>query len=207
LPTESVNDWLSQLASAQPAPGGGAAAALHAAMAAGLVEMVCNLTIGKPKYVEHEMLVFEVRDHAATLRRQAVDLADADARAFTAVTEAYKLPKDTDQAKQTRTAAIQAALVEAADVPVHTAEVASRVLELAERIIGKSNINVMSDIAVSASSAGAALESAAVNVAVNRSAITAPEVAERLGDAISRIDHDIQTARQIVADIRERIST
>lgn len=178
---------------------------MHAAMAAGLVEMVCNLTTGKPKYAEHEALVIEVRAEATTLREQAVELTEADARAFTAVTDAYKLPKDTDEAKQTRTAAIQAALVEAADVPVRTANVAARVLELADRIIGKSNVNVVSDIAVSASSAVAALESAAVNIAINRASISSFEVAGRLGEALGDIEHDIKLARRIVADIRERI--
>lgn len=204
--TEHVEDWLSRLASAGPAPGGGAAAAMHAAMAAALVEMVCNFTVGRPNYAEHEPLVRRVCEEATELRRQAVELADADARAFTSVTEAYKLPKDSEHDRMARSAAIQGALVMAAAVPVRTAEVASRVLELVERIIGRSNPTVLSDLAVSASSAGAALAAASVHVEVNRASINSPEVAERLGDAVARIEQAIESAHRISADVRERIS-
>ncbi|MBP2475329.1 formiminotetrahydrofolate cyclodeaminase [Crossiella equi] len=204
--TEQVEDWLSRLASAGPAPGGGAAAAMHAAMAAALVEMVCNFTVGRPNYAEHEELVRRVCAQATELRRQAVELADADARAFTSVTEAYKLPKDSEQERVARSVAVQNALVMAAAVPVRTAEVASQVLELVERIIGRSNTAVLSDLAVSASSAGAALASASVHVEVNRVSIDSPEVVERLGDAVARIEKAIESAHRIAADVRERIS-
>lgn len=143
---------------------------------------------------------------ATELRRQAVELADADARAFTSVTEAYKLPKDSEQERVARSVAVQNALVMAAAVPVRTAEVASQVLELVERIIGRSNTAVLSDLAVSASSAGAALASASVHVEVNRVSIDSPEVVERLGDAVARIEKAIESAHRIAADVRERIS-
>ncbi|MCO1581979.1 cyclodeaminase/cyclohydrolase family protein [Crossiella sp. SN42] len=204
--TEHVEDWLSRLASAGPAPGGGAAAAMHAAMAAALVEKVCNFTIGRPSYAEHESLVRRVCQEASELRRQAVELADADARAFTSVTEAYKLPANGEHERMARSAAIQGALVMAAAVPVRTAEVASRVLELVERIIGRSNTAVLSDLAVSASSSGAALASASVHVEVNRASINSPEVAERLGDAVAKIEEAIENAHRISAEVRERIS-
>ncbi|WHT19721.1 cyclodeaminase/cyclohydrolase family protein [Crossiella sp. CA-258035] len=204
--TEHVEDWLSRLASAGPAPGGGAAAAMHAAMAAALVEKVCNFTIGRPGYAEHESLVRRVCQEASELRRQAVELADADARAFTSVTEAYKLPTNGEHERMARSAAIQGALVMAAAVPVRTAEVASRVLELVERIIGRSNTAVLSDLAVSASSSGAALASASVHVEVNRTSINSPEVAERLGDAVAKIEEAIENAHRISAEVRERIS-
>src|SRR5579862_7103297 len=125
-----IGAWLAALASSDPAPGGGAAAALEVAMGAALVEMVCNLTIGKPAFAEHEATMTAVRDRATALRGQATALAAEDADAFTAVIAAYRLPKETDVEQVERTARIQAALAEAADVPRRTAAAASEVLEL-----------------------------------------------------------------------------
>ena len=93
---ETIGSWLDELASSAPAPGGGAAGALEVAMAAALVEMVCNLTIGKPAYAEHEATMTAVRDHATEIRGTAVGLAAEDAEAFTSVIDAYRLPKETE---------------------------------------------------------------------------------------------------------------
>ena len=79
---ESIGGWLDELASSAPAPGGGAAAALETAMAAALVEMFCNLTIGKPAYAEHEATISSVRDRATEIRAEALLLAAEDAAAF-----------------------------------------------------------------------------------------------------------------------------
>ena len=79
---ETIGGWLDELASSAPAPGGGAAGALEVAVGAALVEMVCNLTIGKPAFAEHEGTMTEARDRATTVRHQAVGLAAEDAEAF-----------------------------------------------------------------------------------------------------------------------------
>src|ERR1700761_4495053 len=91
---QSVGDWLDELGSSMPAPGGGAAAAMLVAIGAALVEMVTNLTIGKPRYAEHEPLMLDARSEAQQIRRRALTLADEDERAFSAVVAAYRLPKD-----------------------------------------------------------------------------------------------------------------
>ncbi|HTI24569.1 MAG TPA: cyclodeaminase/cyclohydrolase family protein, partial [Kutzneria sp.] len=113
---QKIGAWLDDLASGAPAPGGGAVAAMHAAMAAALVSMVCELTVGRPKYAEHEPTMREALARATEHRQTAVELADADAEAFTGVTDAYRLPKGTDEEKAARRAAIQEALVGAAAV-------------------------------------------------------------------------------------------
>src|SRR5690348_12111307 len=98
---QPISDWLDDLASAAPAPGGGAAAALLAATGAALVSMVTNLTIGNPKFSDHEEHMVSVRDRVTTLRSQALQLAEADAAAFSAVIAAYKLPKETEGRSET----------------------------------------------------------------------------------------------------------
>jgi len=200
---QEIGAWLDELASSAPAPGGGAVAALHVATAAGLVEMVTNLTIGNPRYAEHEPTMIEARDTAGALRAEAIRLADDDARAFTAVTDAYKLPRASDDEKAARTAAIQRALLGAADVPVRTAHAATTVLDLAERILPGANVNVLSDVAVAASSARAGLEAAIINIEINRVAIKDEQEKARLAEAVETIERDLGRADAVVATVRK----
>lgn len=200
---QTVSGWLADLGSAKPAPGGGAAAALLVATGAALVEMVTNLTIGKPRYQEHEALMIEVRDRAATLRQAAQGLADEDEAAFNAVIAAYQLPKDDPD----RSAAIQATTAHAAEPPLRTAELAAEVIALAGRIRSGANVNVISDVAVAASAAKAALESAAINVEVNLSALSDVETARTLAGRLAVHAAAAPEADRIIASVREALTT
>ena len=168
---QAIGTWLEALASSAPAPGGGAAAALSAAIGAALIEMVCNLTIGRPRYAAHEALMREALARATTLRRRALGLAAADARAFGAVTDAYRLPKETDEQARARAERIQGALIGATEVPLETAALAAEVVQLAGRIVDGANVNALADIAAAAAAARAALETALVNVEANLAAL------------------------------------
>lgn len=185
---QPVGDWLQALASAAPAPGGGAGAAVNLAIGAALVSMVCNLTIGKPRYAEHEATMREVLARAEACRATGEALAQDDADAFAAVGAAYKLPKDTDADKQARGAAIQASLRGAAIVPLRTAESAVEVIELAGRILDGANVNVVSDVAVAAASARSALQSARINVEVNLASIDDEAVRDDLAERLAACD-------------------
>jgi formiminotetrahydrofolate cyclodeaminase len=204
-PEQTLVGFLAELASAAPAPGGGAAAALQAALGAALVSMVCNLTIGKPRYAEHEATMLAVRADAEKARLSALALADEDAAAFSAVGAAYKLAKDTDEAKAVRAAAIQAALRGAADVPLRTAAVAAEIVSLCARFLDGANVNVISDIAVAAASARAALASADINVWVNAQSMTdEPTRAATLTELAGHLAV-ADAAEEIVRTVRERI--
>jgi formiminotetrahydrofolate cyclodeaminase len=203
---QTVGEWLDELASDAPAPGGGAAAAMNAALGAALVAMVCNLTIGKPRYAEHDQTMREALEQATALRGQALHLAAEDAEAFAAVAAAYKLSKDTDEANQTRTAAIQRALLRAADVPRRTAELAAAVIALAGRILDGANVNVLSDVAAAAASARAALEAARINVEINLAAMDDPARRTEIAVALSQHTSAVQAAEDTIAAVRERIS-
>jgi formiminotetrahydrofolate cyclodeaminase len=168
---QTIGAWLDALASAAPAPGGGAAAALSAAIGAALIEMVCNLTVGRPRYVAHEPLLREALARATTLRHRALGLAAADARAFGAVTDAHRLPRDTDEHARARTERIQAALIAATEVPLETAALAGEVVRLAGRIVDGANVNARADVAAAAATARAALETALANVEANLAAL------------------------------------
>ncbi|MFC3495162.1 cyclodeaminase/cyclohydrolase family protein [Glycomyces rhizosphaerae] len=201
----TVEDWLTDLASELPAPGGGAAAGVSAAMAAALVSMVCNLTIGKPKFAEHEAVMREALADAERLRLEALQLAEDDAEAFSGVIAAYKLPKSSDEEKAARTAAIQAGLVDAAAVPLAVAKVSAEVIRLSGRILEGSNPNVLSDVAVAASAAKSALESAALNVDINVVAIKDPAERERLASTLNEALQSKVQAEAIMQIVAKRI--
>lgn len=201
----TIEEWLTDLASELPAPGGGAAAGMSAAMAAALVSMVCNLTIGKPKFAEHEAVMREALAEAERLRAEALQLAEDDAEAFSGVVAAYKLPKSSDAEKAARTAAIQAGLVEAAAVPLAVAKVSAQVIKVSGRILEGSNPNVVSDVAVAASAAKSALESAALNVDINVVAIKDPAERERLASTLNEALQSKVQAEAIMQIVAKRI--
>lgn len=201
----TIEEWLADLASAKPAPGGGAAAGLNAATGAALVSMVCNLTIGKPKFADHETVMREALAEAERLRGEALGLAEDDAEAFSGVMAAYKLPKGTEEEKAARTEAIQRGLVEAAEVPLAIAANAAAVIRVAGRVLDGSNPNVLSDVAVAASSARSALESAALNVDINLASIKDAGQRERLAGTLNEALQSKAQAEAIMHTVAKRI--
>jgi methenyltetrahydrofolate cyclohydrolase len=163
----TIRSFLDDLASSSPAPGGGAVAALQVALGAGLVGMVCELTIGRKRYAEHSEALRAARDEAQQIRQRALALAAEDANAYARVSAAFGLPRDTDEQRAERAATLHAALRRATDVPLETVDAAAAALEVCAGILDKSNRTVISDLGVAAHSARAGLDSAALNVRVN----------------------------------------
>ncbi|MGW1740334.1 cyclodeaminase/cyclohydrolase family protein [Nocardia sp. NPDC001965] len=161
-----IGDYLGELAAKVPAPGGGAVAALHAAQGAALIAMVARYTT-RAKDAEHRPVVDRIIEAADTARARALALADADADAFTAVGAAYKLPKDTDDEATARSAAIHAALLEAARVPAAVIDEADRILGLATELLPIGNPNVVTDIGAAAAAARAAAVTSQLNIEIN----------------------------------------
>jgi formiminotetrahydrofolate cyclodeaminase len=176
----SVRELLERLGSSAPAPGGGAAAALAGALGAALVQMTANLSIGRPKLADVQAQAVEIAARAGELRQQLAELGDADAQAYARVNAAYKLPRETPAQHTERSMAIQAALRQAAAVPLNTARLCADVLKLAERAAPLLNPSVISDVMVGALLAQAALESAALNVEVNLAAMTDAQAAQAM---------------------------
>lgn len=160
-------DFLEALASAAPTPGGGSVAALTGALGAGLISMVCNLTLGKEKYKGVEAEVARLLEESEKLRLELMGLIEADMGVYGKLSAAYKLPKDSDQDKAARTAAIQAALKEATGVPLAIARACARLVELCPPVGKVGNIGAISDIGVAVLLGEASLRSAALNVAIN----------------------------------------
>ena len=170
-----VREFLDRLGSSDPVPGGGSAAALAAALGAALVAMVAELTIGRPAHAEHEETIRKIRFDAIDRRVELLDLAQQDADAYDVVVRARHLPKDSDAEKTARSSALEAAMLEAARIPLRAAVVASEVLDLAERIAPIGNKNAASDAGVAAQLAAAGLRGALLNVRINLPYLAADE--------------------------------
>lgn len=174
----AVEPFLDALASQAATPGGGSAAAIIGAMGAGLVSMVCNLTIGKKKHAEVEAEMKNVLAKSEALRLKLTSMIEDDVTAFDAVMGAYGMAKETDADKAAREKAIQAALKQATEVPLRCAEAAREVIDLAAIASDKGNLNVISDAGVAVLAAYAALRSAALNVLTNARMISDTAFAE-----------------------------
>jgi glutamate formiminotransferase/formiminotetrahydrofolate cyclodeaminase len=202
---EAMPSFLDELASSMPTPGGGSAAAYAAAMGAALVSMVAGLTIGKKKYSEVEAEMQAIRVQAGTIRAEMEQTVEDDAAAFEAVMGAFKLPKASEEEQKARTAAIQIATLNAAHIPLHTAENAVKVMELALRSAQAGNLNAISDAASGLAMARAALTSAAYNVRINLNSLPEPAA----GDGYLRELKDLESRasgmeQSLVKTMRER---
>jgi formiminotetrahydrofolate cyclodeaminase len=163
----TIKDFTEKLASDAPAPGGGSAAALSGALGAALVSMVCNLTLGKPKYAEYGPLIQKALASSDDQKTRLLDAIQKDTDAFDAVMAAFGMPKGTDEEKTLRSAAVQVAYKAAIASPEATAECCLAVMRLAESLVGKSNVNAVSDLSVGATQAYAGLKGAMANVRIN----------------------------------------
>jgi formiminotetrahydrofolate cyclodeaminase len=200
--TDTIDTFLEQLAARVPAPGGGATAALHAAQAAALVAMVARYS-DSAKYADHAEEIATITATADRLRQNALGLAEEDAAAFTAVTEAYRLPKGTPDEAAARSDAIARALVAAAHVPAIVVAVAEQVLGLAEQLLPIGNRNVISDVAAAAEAARAAATTARVNVEVNLGGIKDPGTWGELAAVVDTVDDLVLRAEKVTAAVRD----
>ena len=204
IPDETIGDFLDQLAERVPAPGGGAASALQAAQGAALLGMVARYTTGE-KYAEHQLTIGRIITEVDELRGIALRLAEADADAFRAVTDAYRLPRSTGEEQTARQAAISQALANAAWPPAQVISVAGMVVDLAEALVVIGNRNVLSDVAAAAESARAAAATARVNVEANLAGISDEQTSLEMIAETGKADDIITRAGQITAAVRDQI--
>ena len=176
--------FLDALASGEPTPGGGSAAAYAGAMGAGLVAMVARLTIGKKKYAEVEVQMQALLDETETLCSELTAAVESDSAAFESVMAAFRCPKD-DSA---RPEAIQRATLHAAQVPLDVACKAVRVFELAVRAAELGNVNAITDAGTGAALAQASLSGAGYNVNINALSLKDKDKARSLLDELAKLE-------------------
>ncbi len=174
-----VTDFLDELASSAPAPGGGAVAALAGALGAALVSMVGNLTLGKKDYVGVQDQVTALLAQSESLRGRLAALIEEDYAAFIRLSAAMKLPRATDEEKAARTEAVQTALKGATEVPQQIAEACAAAMKLCRPMAEIGNKNAVSDAGVAVLMAEAGLRAAALNVLINLGTIKDMEFVAR----------------------------
>lgn len=163
----TVRNYTQLLSSEAAAPGGGSTAALMGAQGAGLTAMVCALTQGRKKYLEYEDLCISVRKQTLKLAEDFLDVLDRDTAAYNAVSAVFAMPKDTDEQKAARKAAMQTALKACTLTPFEMMKLAAQAIELTSSILGKSNANTASDLGVAMLCLRGALQGAWLNVLIN----------------------------------------
>jgi formiminotetrahydrofolate cyclodeaminase len=196
-----ITEFLDELASSSPAPGGGSVAALSGTLGAALISMVCNLTVGKKKYITVEQEMKAILVKSEELRKTLTDLIVRDTEAFNKVMEAYSLPKETDDQKALRSAAIQEATKEATLVPLRVMKLIVDGLALAKIVAEKGNSNSVSDAGVSALMLYAAAEGASLNVLINLSGITDAEFVGWNTDEVTSILRSCKVKSEEIRDI------
>lgn len=167
----SVKDFLAKTAGSDPVPGGGSVAALNAALASALTEMVANLTIGKKKYEDKEALMKKIASSASNYMVSFVRDIDADSDAYNKVFEAFKLPKETDEEKALRSEEIQTATKIAAEIPMEVARKAFEMMDIIAQVAESGNQNAITDACVAIMTARTAVLGALLNVKINLSSI------------------------------------
>ena len=186
--------FIDELASAAPTPGGGGASAYVGALAAAAASMVGNLTVGKKTYADVEDEVKASLARLSGLRERLLHLVDEDARAFEPLSATYRMPKDTPDELAARNAAMQAALVEASDVPLAIMRTIAIVMDEVEFLAHHGSKLARSDAGVAAAFARAASDGASLNIYINAASM----------DDEARADRYRAEADRLIAEANER---
>lgn len=177
---DSIRNYMDDISSSSPTPGGGNVSAFSGALASSLGIMVCNLTIGKKKYADVEEEIKDIKFELSLAKEEFLSLAEKDNKAFDKVMQAFKLPKDTDEQKKHRTEQIEAATLEAAEAPAEVLKYCGKIVPLFQTLAEKGNQNSVSDAGVASALISTAAEGAYLNVLINCSSLSNQTVAQEI---------------------------
>ncbi|WP_105209376.1 cyclodeaminase/cyclohydrolase family protein [Streptococcus suis] len=198
----TLTEFAQLLGSDAPAPGGGSAAALSAVNGISLTKMVCELTLGKKQYADYQATIEEIHTVAGDLQERLLRAIDEDTEAFNQVSAVFDMPKETEEDKEARRQAMQAALKAATLSPYGMMETILQALQVTAAAVGKSNTNAASDLGVAALSLKASLQGAWLNVLINLSGIKDEEfVATYRQQGQTMLEDGSNLADQVYEDI------
>ncbi len=192
----TLEQFAEALAASTPTPGGGSASAQAGAMAAALVQMMCDLTIGREPYRAHDEAVRAIRARSEGLRRDLLTLVDRDAQAYDEVVRALRLPKGTDAEKRARSEALGRANLFAIETPIATADACAALMGMAAELAFKGNINAVSDVGTAALLAYAGLRGGILTVRINLKGVVDESRAAKLRERVRRLEVDSERLRE-----------
>lgn len=171
LRDHTIQEFCAVTAGSDPVPGGGSVSALIGALSASLTQMVANLTVGRKKYAEVDEEMREVAKKVQDIRHELIQAIDKDSEAYNEVSRAFKMPKETEWEKETRSAIIQEATKKAAAVPMEIAKTAFDLVPLIDQVVKKGNQNAITDGCIAMMSCRLAVLGACLNVRINLGSI------------------------------------
>ena len=203
----TVKDFLNKVAGSDPVPGGGSIAALNGALASALAAMVANLTIGKKKYAEVQEDMLAIAQEAEGLMTAFTTDIDRDSDAYDRVFACFKMPKDTDEEKAARSAAIQEATKYAAQVPLEVARRACALMPRIAEVARRGNQNAVTDACVAMMSARNAVLAALLNVRINLSSLKDQALVARLQAEADELEQQATAREQeLLAEVKTMLN-
>ena len=194
----SLREYLNDLAAKKPAPGGGSASALTAAIGAGLMSMVANYTVGNPKYKAEEKKVADILVRAGEAKTELERLIDADIEAYGKLSKAMKgLAKNSPE--------LDAAYKEAAGVPFEICRIAASLLEICKDLAGAGNKNLVTDTAIAAILLEGAFFSAKYNVYVNLKYIKDMGYIGSVHEALAPLEESMPKLKEEILEMCEDV--
>ncbi len=204
LEENNKTDFVDDLASGTPTPGGGSASAYSGAMAAALVCMVARLTIGKKKYADVETLMWNVLNQAEVLQKELKQAVQDDAKSFDELLTAMRLPKDTAENIEKREGEIVRATLNAAGIPLAVCEKALSVMRLAIDVASAGNLNALSDAGSAFSLARAAFTGASMNVQINLKGIEQTTEKQPLLNQLDEYKRNLATSEELIRQVMDQ---
>ncbi|WP_373897658.1 cyclodeaminase/cyclohydrolase family protein [Haloimpatiens sp. FM7315] len=180
LVNKSCVDFTEELASKNPVPGGGSAAALTGALGAALSSMVCNLTIGKKKFIKYDKELNEILQEAKEIQEKLINMIDMDADNFLPLSKAYGMKKDTEEERKLKDETLEKALKKACEIPVDIVKNAYKAIKLHEKLVNNCSKLAISDVGVGVQCLKAAIISAELNIIINIKSIKDKEYVDKV---------------------------
>jgi len=195
----SIDTYVADAAAGKPAPGGGSVSALAGALAAAMSAMSANFTVGKKRFADVEETARRLLGELEEAREALLELMERDVEAYSAVSDAYSLPKESEEQKATRAEAIGRALRAAMEVPLDVMRRCAAVASVADELVEVGNRNLITDVGVSAILAEAACAAARLNVEVNLKFLKEPELRRE-------VEAEMEPLSRAAAACRDRVS-
>ncbi|RLF49695.1 MAG: methenyltetrahydrofolate cyclohydrolase [Thermoplasmata archaeon] len=200
-----VEDFVREVGSSSPAPGGGSVAALAGALSAALVCMVAELTMNKKGYEDYRDDMIRIKGKAKDAMEELIRLVDEDTEAFNLVMKAYRMPKNNEEEKRKRKEEIEKALKNAALVPLKTMEKCTELFSVLPEIASKGNVNSITDVGVAAALCNAAIFSAALNVEINLKGIEDYDFKEDVVSKVTVLAEDSKKLQDVMDTVMSKI--